>query len=66
MNVSSEILSLSELILWRIIPKVSIPKINTQVWLSYMKKKTTITIQMKRVWRKGQILVGTSKGTSHW
>jgi len=26
---------------------VSIPKINTQVWLSYM-KKTTITIQMKR------------------
>ena len=25
--------------------KVSIPKINTQVWLSYMKKKTTITIQ---------------------
>ena len=26
---------------------MSIPKINTQVWLSYMKKKTTITIQMK-------------------
>ena len=25
-----------------------IPKINTQVWLSYMKKKTTIPIQMKR------------------
>ena len=24
---------------------MSIPKINTQVWLSYMKKKTTITIQ---------------------
>jgi len=27
--------------------KVSIPKINMQVWLSYMKKKTNITIQMK-------------------
>ena len=24
-----------------------IPKINTQVWLSYMKKKMTITTQMK-------------------
>ena len=27
--------------------KVLIPKMNTQVWLSYMKKKTTIPIQMK-------------------
>jgi len=27
---------------------VLIPKINTQVWLSYMMKKTTITIQMKK------------------
>ena len=27
---------------------MSISKINTQVWLSYMKKKTTITIKMKR------------------
>jgi len=26
---------------------VSILKFNTQVWLSYMKKKTTITLQMK-------------------
>ena len=29
-------------------PKVLIPKINTQVWLSYMKKRATITLQMKR------------------
>ena len=33
--------------MWHLIPKVSIPKINMQVWLSYM-KKATITIQMKR------------------
>jgi len=26
---------------------VSIPKINTHIWLSYMKKKTTIPTQMK-------------------
>ena len=30
-----------------------IPKINTQVWLSYMMKKTTITIQMKKKKGKG-------------
>ena len=27
---------------------MSIQKINTQVWLSYMQKKTTITIKMKK------------------
>jgi len=27
---------------------VSIPKINAQVWLSYMKKKTTISRQIKK------------------
>jgi len=39
-----------------------------QVWLCYTKKKTTITIKMKKegTWRRGQILVGTSKGASHW
>jgi len=36
-------LNSSEFILWRLIPKVSILKINVQ---SYMKKKT-ITLQMK-------------------
>jgi len=30
-----------------------------------MKKKMTITIKMKRK-SMAQILVGTSKGTSHW
>jgi len=32
-----------------------------------MKKKMAITVKMKkRVWHRGQILVGTSEGTSHW
>jgi len=35
------------LILWPLIPKVSILKINAQIWLSYMKKKKTIALQMK-------------------
>jgi len=39
-----EKLNSSKLIL---IPKVSILKINMQVWLPYMKNKTTITLQMK-------------------
>ena len=43
---------------------MSIPKINIQVWVSYM-KKMTITVQMKRkVWCRGQIFVRTSEGVS--
>jgi len=63
-NVSPEILNSSELILWHLIPKVPIQKINTQVWPSYMKKKTTIT--KEREWCRRQILIGTSTGTFHW
>ena len=52
-NVSPEVLNSSKLILWH---QVLVHKINTQVWLCYM-KKTTITIKMIR--HRGQILVGT-------
>ena len=46
--------------------RVDLKKINTQVWLGYM-KKTTITIKIKEgTRRRGQILVGTGKGTSRW
>ena len=59
-NVSPEILNSSELILWRLIRKVLIQKINAQVWLSYMKKKTTITKKIKKNNKaRGQILIGT-------
>ena len=36
MRTGFETLNSSELILWRLTPKVSIPKINTPAWLSYI------------------------------
>jgi len=55
----------SDIILWRLIRKVSIQKINVPV--SMVKKKMTIAMKIKGVTRyRGQTLVGTWKGTSHW